>query len=177
MCDLGQCSVIPPDGRKQLLPPLGRRDFCRPAKLSPLQGAEVDGYGVGATLWVTWQGQYDGSNRIDRAWNKHEERDALQQRLERLAARALAQFGAPNVTPPRWPFASTLLKHLRKTTLQVRSVAWHDRVSGHRLPEGEQRRQEGGCGASFSADFHDIYRRDAVSLCVALSRPRRGSGD
>lgn len=116
VCDLGQCSVIPPDGRKQLLPPLGRRDFCRPAKLSPLQGAEVDGYGVGATLWVTWQGQYDGSNRIDRAWNKHEERDALQQRLERLAARALAQFGAPNVTPPRWPFASTLLKHLRKTT-------------------------------------------------------------
>ena len=65
MCDLGQCSVIPPDGRKQLLPPLGRRDFCRPAKLSPLQGAEVDGYGCGATLWVTWKGSYDQIKKVE----------------------------------------------------------------------------------------------------------------
>jgi len=36
--DLGQCSVVPIDGRKQLLPPLGRRDFCRLAKLGLLQG-------------------------------------------------------------------------------------------------------------------------------------------
>ena len=114
MCDLGQCSVIPPDGRKQLLPPLGRRDFCRPAKLSPLQGAEVDGYGCGATLWVTWQGQYDGANRIQRDWNRAEERDALQKRLEHLARRALEQFSG-GAAPPRWPFAATLLQHLRKT--------------------------------------------------------------
>lgn len=70
LADLGQCSVIPEDGRKQLLPPLGRRDFCRPARLGPLQGAEVDGYGCGATLWVTWKGCYDGANRIQREWNR-----------------------------------------------------------------------------------------------------------
>ena len=79
---LGQCSVIPPSGRKTLLPPLGRRDFCRPAKLGPLQGSEVDGYGCGATLWVTWKGCYDGTNKIARDWNRHEERDALERRIE-----------------------------------------------------------------------------------------------
>ena len=34
LADLGQCSIIPRDGRKQLLPPLGRRDFCRPAVMA-----------------------------------------------------------------------------------------------------------------------------------------------
>ena len=38
------CQVIPIDGRKQLLPPLGRRDFCRPAKLGPLQVKAPDGH-------------------------------------------------------------------------------------------------------------------------------------
>ena len=32
LSDLGQCSVIAVDQRKQLLPPLGRRDFCRCAR-------------------------------------------------------------------------------------------------------------------------------------------------
>ncbi len=111
LADLGQCSVIPPDGRKQLLPPLGRRDFCRPAKLGPLQGAEVDGYGAGATLWVTWRGCYDGGGRVQRDWNRHEERERLQERLEFLAARA-----AETTPAPRWPFAQRVQDHLRSTT-------------------------------------------------------------
>ena len=53
--DLGQCSVLSNAFSKELLPALGRRDFCRPAKLSRLQGPELDGYGCGATLWVTWK--------------------------------------------------------------------------------------------------------------------------
>ena len=114
LADLGQCSVIPPDGRKQLLPPLGRRDFCRPAKLGPLQGAEVDGYGCGATLWVTWKGCYDALHRVTREWNKHEEREILQSRLEHLAQRALAT--ADTSPPPRWPFAQRVLQHLRQTS-------------------------------------------------------------
>ena len=114
LADLGQCSVIPPDGRKTLLPPLGRRDFCRPAKLGPLQGAEVDGYGCGATLWVTWKGCYDALNRVQRDWNKHEDREVLQQRLEQLATKAVsAAQGAP---PPRWPFAQRVLAHLRQSS-------------------------------------------------------------
>jgi hypothetical protein len=36
--------VVPIDGRKQLLPPLGRRDFCCPAKLGPLQVSFSDGH-------------------------------------------------------------------------------------------------------------------------------------
>ena len=108
LADLGQCSVIPLDGRKQLLPPLGRRDFCRPAKLGPLQGAEVDGYGCGATLWVTWKGCYDGIHRIQREWNHHEERELLQQRLEHLASCAVA-----TVPPPQWTFAQWVGRHVQ----------------------------------------------------------------
>ena len=100
LSDLGQCSVIGADGRKQLLPPLGRRDFCRPAKLGPLQGSEVDGYGCGATLWVTWKGSYDQIKKVEREWNKHEERELLQEKLEQLATKAIQ---AP---PPRWAFAA-----------------------------------------------------------------------
>ena len=36
--------VVPIDGRKQLLPPLGRRDLCCPAKLGPLQVSFSDGH-------------------------------------------------------------------------------------------------------------------------------------
>jgi hypothetical protein len=36
--------VVPIDGRKQLLPPLGRRDFCRLAKLGLLQVSFSDGH-------------------------------------------------------------------------------------------------------------------------------------
>eukprot|EP00325_Prymnesiales_sp_UTEX-LB-985_P014454 CAMPEP_0174754842 /NCGR_PEP_ID=MMETSP1094-20130205/105945_1 /TAXON_ID=156173 /ORGANISM="Chrysochromulina brevifilum, Strain UTEX LB 985" /LENGTH=687 /DNA_ID=CAMNT_0015960725 /DNA_START=61 /DNA_END=2124 /DNA_ORIENTATION=- len=111
LADLGQCSVIPADGRKQLLPPLGRRDFCRPARLGPLQGAEVDGYGCGATLWVVWKGCYNGGGRIEREWNRHEEREALQTRLEYLADKA-----AQTETPPRWPFAALVLNHIKSTS-------------------------------------------------------------
>ena len=100
LSDLGQCSVISADNRKQLLPPLGRRDFCRPAKLGPLQGSEVDGYGCGATLWVTWKGSYDQIKKVEREWNKHEERELLQEKLEQLATKAIQ---AP---PPRWAFAA-----------------------------------------------------------------------
>jgi len=111
LADLGQCSVIPADGRKQLLPPLGRRDFCRPPKLGPLQGAEVDGYGAGATLWVAWKGCYDGANRIQRDWNRHDEREALQRRLEFLSRKA-----AETAPAPRWPFAQRVQEHLLRTT-------------------------------------------------------------
>jgi len=100
LSDLGQCSVISADNRKQLLPPLGRRDFCRPAKLGPLQGSEVDGYGCGATLWVTWKGSYDQIKKVEREWNQHEERELLQEKLEQLATKAIQ---AP---PPRWAFAA-----------------------------------------------------------------------
>ena len=114
LADLGQCSVIAPDGRKTLLPPLGRRDFCRPAKLGPLQGAEVDGYGCGATLWVTWKGCYDALNRVQREWNRHEERQVLQERLEHLATKALEQ--AAEMPPPRWKFAQRVLDRIREVS-------------------------------------------------------------
>ena len=107
LADLGQCSVIPPDGRKTLLPPLGRRDFCRPARLGPMQGAEVDGYGCGATLWVVWKGCYNGGGKLEREWNRHEERAKLQARLEQLATKALEM-----PSPPRWPFAQLVQRHI-----------------------------------------------------------------
>jgi len=106
LADLGQCSVLEHAFAKQLLPPLGRRDFCRPAKLGPLQGAEVDGYGCGATLWVTWQGSYDQVNRLQRDWCRHDARDALEERISALAAKALAS------PPPRWAFAQRVRSHI-----------------------------------------------------------------
>ena len=80
----------------------------------PLQGAEVDGYGCGATLWVTWKGCYDAVNRIQRDWNRHDERETLQRRLEFLATRALE--ASNNAPPPRWPFSQLVLSHLRHTS-------------------------------------------------------------
>ena len=98
--------------RKQLLPPLGRRDFCRPAKLGPLQGAEVDGYGCGATLWVVWKGCYDGTHKIEREWNKHEEREVLQRRIEYLAEKALLSNRFAQ-------HASTRFQNSRNTSLEA----------------------------------------------------------
>ena len=83
LADLGQCSVLRAPDAKEILPPLGRRDFCRPAKLGPLQGAEVDGYGCGATLWVTWKGALDQRERVQREWARHDDRDELQARRPR----------------------------------------------------------------------------------------------
>ena len=39
-------------------------------------------------------------NQVEREWNKHEERELLQEKLEQLAAKAIQ---AP---PPRWAFAA-----------------------------------------------------------------------
>ena len=117
---------------KELLPALGRRDFCRPAKLSRLQGPELDGYGCGATLWVTWkvrlegftpapspelarttieifeervadrlgwtQGALDQSAPVERDWNRHDERDKLQEpppRPNRAILVSVAHFYKP----------------------------------------------------------------------------------
>jgi len=124
LSDLGQCSVIGADGRKQLLPPLGRRDFCRPAKLGPLQGSEVDGYGCGATLWVTWKGSYDQIKKVEREWNKHEERELLQEKLEQLAIKAIQ---AP---PPRWAFAALVQKHIARLTPKVFAETVRDTIEG-----------------------------------------------
>ena len=66
--------MISASGEKHLLPPLGRRDFCRPLRLGPLQGPEVDAYGVGATLWVTWKGAYDQANKVERERQEEQER-------------------------------------------------------------------------------------------------------
>jgi len=81
--------------------------------LSPpsFQGAEVDGYGAGATLWVTWKGCYDGGGRVQRDWNRHEEREMLQDRLELLASRA-----AETSPAPRWPFARRVQEYLQSTS-------------------------------------------------------------
>ena len=98
--------MISASGEKHLLPPLGRRDFCRPLRLGPLQGPEVDAYGVGATLWVTWKGAYDQANKVEREWNRHDDREALQERLERLAERAAES------PPPRWGFAGRVRQHI-----------------------------------------------------------------
>ena len=87
---------MPPRAPATLLPLPPRR----PAKLGPLQGPEVDGYGCGATLWVTWKGSYDQIKKVEREWNKHEERELLQEKLEQLANKAVQ---AP---PPRWQFAA-----------------------------------------------------------------------
>ena len=74
---------------------------------SPLQGPEVDGYGCGATLWVTWKGSYDQVKKVEREWNKHEDRELLQEKIEQLATKAVQ---AP---PPRWQFAA-LVRAARK---------------------------------------------------------------
>lgn len=124
LSDLGQCSVISVDQRKQLLPPLGRRDFCRPAKLGPLQGPEVDGYGCGATLWVTWKGSYDQVKKVEREWNKHEERELLQEKIEQLATKAVQ---AP---PPRWQFAALVQKHIARLTPKVFAETVRDTIEG-----------------------------------------------
>lgn len=89
LADFGEVSVLPLGRSKHLVPPLGRRDFCRPPRLGPMQGAEVDAYGCGATLWMAWRGEYDTSGLVRREWNQFEERDALQGRIESLASRAL----------------------------------------------------------------------------------------
>ena len=51
----------------------------------------MDGYGCGATLWVTWKGCYDALNRVQREWNRADEREreadveqAADQHVERL---------------------------------------------------------------------------------------------
>lgn len=124
LSDLGQCSVIAVDQRKQLLPPLGRRDFCRPAKLGPLQGPEVDGYGCGATLWVTWKGSYDQIKKVEREWNKHEDRELLQEKIEQLANKAVQ---AP---PPRWQFAALVQKHIARCTPKVFAESVRDTIEG-----------------------------------------------
>jgi len=124
LADLGQCSIISAGNKKQLLPPLGRRDFCRPAKLGPLQGPEVDGYGCGATLWVTWKGSYDQVKKVERDWNRHEERELLQEKIEQLAQKA-AQ--AP---PPRWQFAAMVQKHITRVGSKAFAESVRNTIEG-----------------------------------------------
>jgi hypothetical protein len=60
---------------------------------------------------VIWKGCYDGGGRVQRDWNRHEEREMVQDRLGLLASRP-----AETTPAPRGPFARRVQEYLQSTS-------------------------------------------------------------
>ena len=69
---------------------------------------------------VTWKGCYDGGGRVQRDWNRHEEREMVQDRLGLLASRPAETTPAPRCAGPLHGACRSICRVPRRARLHRR---------------------------------------------------------